>query len=221
MGYFHNVIGLKDEFLQSTIETVYMVSITAVIAGIFGIIIGVLLVITGRGGILENKKIYSILDKLVNLGRSIPFVIIIALLSSVTRFIVGTTIGSSAAIVPLVFGTVPFYSRQIETVLVDVDKGVIEAARSMGDSIIEIIFRVYLREGLAGIIRVSQLTLISLIGLTAMAGAIGGGGLGNLAISQGFNRFQNDVTVVSTLIILALVFIIQWFGNILIRKIEK
>ena len=125
-----------------------------------------------------------------------------------------------AAIVPLVAGTVPFFSRQIENSLVDVDKGVIEAARAMGNSPIEIIFRVYLKEGLAGIIRVSQLTLISLVGLTTMAGAIGAGGLGDLAISQGYNRFQNDVTVVATIIILIIVFVIQYSGNLLIKRIK-
>ena len=220
MEYFKNSLAIKDQFITATETTLYMVAVTAVIAGIIGILIGVLLVVTQEDGILENRKVYSILDKLVNIARSIPFVIIIALLASVTRIISGTTIGPQAAIVPLVAGTVPFYARQIENALVDVDKGVIEAARAMGNSPIEIIFRVYLREGLAGIIRVSQLTLISLIGLTAMAGAVGAGGLGDLAISQGYNRFQNDVTVVATLIILVLVFIIQWSGNYIIRKIK-
>ena len=184
-----------------------------------GLAIGVALVVTGKGGILENKKIYSVLDKLVNITRSIPFVIIIALVASFTRFLVGTTIGPTAAIVPLVCGTAPFFSRQVENSLVEVDKGIIEAARSMGDSPLQIIFGVYLREGLAGLVRVSQLTLISLVGLTAMAGAVGSGGLGNLAISQGFNRFQNDVTLVSTMIILVIVFVIQYIGNVIIKRI--
>ncbi|MDC4242382.1 MULTISPECIES: methionine ABC transporter permease [Bacillota] len=220
MQYFKNSIAIKDQFLEATLTTLYMTVVTAIIAGIIGIVIGLLLVVTQEDGILENKKLYSILDKLVNLARSIPFVIIIALLASVTRFLAGTTIGAHAAIVPLVAGTVPFFSRQIENALVDVDKGVIEAARAMGNSPIEIIFRVYLKEGLAGIIRVSQLTLISLVGLTTMAGAIGAGGLGDLAISQGYNRFQNDVTVVATIIILIIVFVIQYSGNLLIRRIK-
>lgn len=220
MEYFKNSLAIKEQFLEATKTTLYMVAVTALIAGIIGLAIGVLLVVTQEDGILENRRVYSVLDKLVNVARSIPFVIIIALLASVTRIISGTTIGPQAAIVPLVAGTVPFYARQIENALIDVDKGVIEAARAMGNSPIEIIIRVYLREGLAGIIRVSQLTLISLIGLTAMAGAIGAGGLGDLAISQGYNRFQNDVTVVATLIILLIVFIIQWSGNFIIKKIK-
>ncbi|MGU8435538.1 methionine ABC transporter permease [Clostridium perfringens] len=221
MQYFKHSLAIKDQFLEATLTTLYMTVVTAIIAGIIGIIIGLLLVVTQEDGILENKKLYSIMDKQVNLARSIPFVIIIALLASVTRFIAGTTIGAQAAIVPLVAGTVPFFSRQIENALVDVDKGFIEAARAMGNSPIEIIFRIYLREGLAGIIRVSQLTLISLVGLTTMAGAIGAGGLGDLAISQGYNRFKNDVTVVATIIILIIVLVIQYSGNFLIKRIKN
>ncbi|MGU8717725.1 methionine ABC transporter permease [Clostridium perfringens] len=221
MQYFKHSLAIKDQFLEATLTTLYMTVVTAIIAGIIGIIIGLLLVVTQEDGILENKKLYSIMDKQVNLARSIPFVIIIALLASVTRFIAGTTIGAQAAIVPLVAGTVPFFSRQIENALVDVDKGFIEAARAIGNSPIEIIFRIYLREGLAGIIRVSQLTLISLVGLTTMAGAIGAGGLGDLAISQGYNRFKNDVTVVATIIILIIVLVIQYSGNFLIKRIKN
>lgn len=220
MDYFKHSLSIKEQFLIETKATLYMTLATAIIAGILGLVLGVALVVTGKGGILENRKLYSVLDKFVNITRSIPFVIIIALVASLTRLIVGTTIGPTAAIVPLVCGTVPFFSRQVENALVEVDKGVIEAARSMGDSPIQIIFGVYLREGLASLVRVSQLTLISLVGLTAMAGAVGSGGLGNLAISQGFNRFQNDVTLVATLIILAIVFVIQWVGNIIIRKVS-
>lgn len=133
-------------------------------------------------------------------------------------WIAHTSIGTTAAIVPLVVGTTPFFARQIQNALVEVDPGIIEAAQSMGSSPLGIIFRVYLKEGLNGIIRASSLTIINLIGLTAMAGAVGGGGLGNLAISRGYNRFNDDVTFVATLIILAIVFITQAIGNYLIRK---
>ncbi|MER2064659.1 MAG: ABC transporter permease subunit, partial [Alkalibacterium sp.] len=124
----------------------------------------------------------------------------------------------TAAIVPLVVGTVPFYSRQVQNALLEVDSGVIEAAEAMGSSPLEIIFRVYLKEGLPSIVRVSSVTIINLIGLTAMAGAIGGGGLGNLAISRGYNRFQDDVTLVATGAILVIVFISQFIGNYFVRK---
>ncbi|KRN57654.1 hypothetical protein IV74_GL001602 [Carnobacterium divergens DSM 20623] len=217
-SYFKNIPPLKEEFIESTIQTLYMVSVTAIIAGILGIILGVILVVTDANGILENRGIYTTLDKIINVFRSIPFIIMLAVIVPFTRLLVGTSIGTTAAIVPLVIGTVPFFARQIQNALVEVDSGVVEAAQAMGSSPLEIIFRVYLKEGLNGIIRASSVTIINLIGLTAMAGAIGGGGLGNLAISKGYNRFQNDVTLVATLIILILVFISQFIGNFLIKR---
>lgn len=216
--YFENVIPLKDEIIASTLQTLYMVGVTGLIAGVLGIILGVILVVTDNNGILENTPLYNILDKFVNIFRSLPFIILLALVVPLTRFLVHTSIGTTAAIVPLVIGTVPFYARQIQIALLEVDSGVIEAAQSMGSSPLEIIFRVYLKEGLTAIIRVSSLTIINLIGLTAMAGAIGGGGLGNLAIARGYNRYQNDVTLVATLIILLIVFISQFIGNQLVKR---
>ena len=216
--YFENVIPLKDEIIESTLQTLYMVTVTGLIAGVFGLIFGVILVVTDRGGILERPHLYNVLDQIVNLFRSLPFIIMMALVVPLTRLIVNTSIGTTAAIVPLVIGTVPFFARQIQNALLEVDPGVIEAAESMGSSPLEIIFRVYLKEGLTAIIRVSSVTIINLIGLTAMAGAIGGGGLGNLAIARGYNRFQNDVTLVATVIILIIVFISQLIGNTLVKK---
>ena len=137
-----------------------------------------------------------------------------------TRFLVGTTIGEKAALVPLIIGVIPFYARQIENALLEVDPGVIEAAESMGTSPLGILFRVYLVEGLPGIIRVSAVTVINIIGFTAMAGAVGAGGLGNLAVTRGYNRFQTDVTIVATLLILVLVFFSQWVSNIIIKKVS-
>lgn len=218
--YIPNVMKIPDEFLTSTLETLYMTLVTAIIAGTIGIIFGVILVVTDRTGIKPNKFVYGTLDKLINICRSIPFIIMLVAISPVTRLITGTTIGTSASIVPLIVGTVPFFSRQIQNALVEVDHGVIEAAQSMGSSTLEIIFRVYLKEGLPGIVRASSLTIINLIGLTAMAGAVGGGGLGNLAVARGYNRFQNDVILVATLIILVLVFVSQAIGNYVIRKTE-
>ena len=216
--YFENVIPLRDEIIESTLQTLYMVIITGLIAGILGLILGVILVVTDRGGILERPRLYNLLDQIVNLFRSLPFIIMMALVVPLTRLIAHTSIGTTAAIVPLVIGTVPFFARQIQNALLEVDPGFIEAAESMGSSPLEIIFRVYLKEGLTAIIRVSSVTIINLIGLTAMAGAIGGGGLGNLAIARGYNRFQGDVTLVATAIILIIVFISQFIGNALIKK---
>lgn len=217
--YFPNVLAIPDEFIEATKQTLYMSFWTALVGGIFGIILGVILVVSRPEGILPNHLLYGILDKLINIIRSIPFIIMLSLLALVTRFVVGTTIGEKAALVTLVVGVVPFFARQIENALLEVDQGVIEAAESMGTSPLGIIFRVYLLEGLPGIVRVSALTIINVIGLTTMAGAVGAGGLGNLAISRGYNRFQTDVTIVATLLILILVFISQFISNQVIKKI--
>lgn len=219
--YFPNVVNLKGELWQSTLETLYMSFGTAVIAGVLGIILGVILVVTRPQGILAQGALYQFLDKLINFCRAIPFIIMLALVAPLTRLIAGTTIGTTAALVPLVIGVVPFFARQIENALLEVDPGVIEAAQAMGTSPLGIIFRVYLVEGLPSIVRVSALTAINLIGLTAMAGAIGAGGLGNFAISRGYNRFQNDVTIAATGIILILVFASQFIGNVIIKKTEQ
>ncbi|KAF1303946.1 MULTISPECIES: methionine ABC transporter permease [Enterococcus] len=218
--YFPNVIGITDEFIEATKQTLFMSVWTALIAGVFGILLGVILVVTRPKGILQNRPVYEILDKAINIVRSIPFIILLSLLALITRFIVGTTIGEKAALVPLIVGVVPFFARQIENALLEVDPGVIEAAQAMGTSPAGIIFRVYLIEGLPGIVRVSALTIINVIGLTTMAGAVGAGGLGNLAISRGYNRFQTDVTIVATLLILILVFISQFVSNRIIKKIS-
>ena len=216
--YFPNVVAISDEFVEATIQTLYMTFWTALIAGILGIILGIVLVVTRPGGILESRGLFELLDKIII--RSIPFIILLALLGTTTRLIVGTTIGETAALVPLIAGIIPFFARQIEIALLEVDPGVIEAAEAMGTSPLGIIVRVYLPEGLAGIIRVSALTIINVIGLTAMAGAVGAGGLGNLAITRGYNRFQNDVTIMATLIILILVFFSQFVSNLLVKKVS-
>lgn len=215
-----NVSGIWDEVWISTGETLYMVIVSALIAGILGIVLGVILLITDKNGLTPKPLLYNFLDKLVNVFRSLPFIILVALIYPFTRIIVGKAIGTTASIVPLVVTTIPFYARQIQNALLEVDAGVVEAAQAMGTSKMDIIFRVYLKEGLASIIRVSAVTIINLIGLTAMAGAIGGGGLGNLAISRGYNRYQGDVTFVATILILIIVFASQALGNALIKKVS-
>ncbi len=221
LKYIPNVLDNRIELMQSIGETIAMVSISGIISLVLGIIIGVFLVVTKEGNILENNIFNNIMGKIINFFRSIPFIILIGALIPLTRLIVGSAIGTKGAIVPLVFGTVPFFSRQIETALMEVDKGVIEAAQAMGSSPLDIIFRVYLREGLPGIIRGITITLISLIGLSAMAGAIGGGGLGDFAIRYGYQRFQIDITYVTIIIILIFVSIIQELGNLVLKKIER
>lgn len=213
-----NAASIPDEFLEATIETLYMTLWTAGLGFVLGLGLGVWLVLTQPKGLKANAAVYGVLDKFVNIFRSIPFVIMIALLVNITRLIAGTSIGTTAAIVPLVVATVPFYARQIQNALVEVNPGVIEAAQAMGLSTGDIVFRVYLKEALPGIIRVSALSIINVIGLTAMAGTIGGGGLGNLAITRGYNRFQTDVTIISTIIILIIVFISQAIADRLVKK---
>ncbi len=213
-----NVMSKPNDLYISFSQTIYMMFISGLISFVFGVIFGVILIVTSPSGILKNRFIYTLLGGLVNIFRSIPFVILLAALIPFTRIIMKSAIGTKGALVPLVFGTVPFFTRQIESALAEVDKGLIEAAESMGSSPLEIIFRVYLRESLPGIIRGTQITFISLIGLTAMAGAIGGGGLGDYAIRYGHQRGQTDVTYVTVFIILIMVSFIQSMGTFFIKK---
>ncbi|KRM03096.1 ABC transporter permease subunit [Limosilactobacillus gastricus] len=218
--YFPNVVTNQEQFVSSIWQTLYMVCFSAILTGIIGLFFGIILSATEEGHILSNQVIYQILDKIVNIMRSIPFIILLALLVPFTRWLIGTSIGTTAALVPLTLGCAPFYARQIQNALSQIDPGLIEAAKSMGLSNFEIIVKVYLREGLGEIIRVSIVTLISLIGLTAMAGAVGAGGLGDIAITLGYNQFENDITLAATLIILVMVFIIQFIGDLLIHAVE-
>lgn len=215
-----NVLAIQDQMLKVTLETLYMTIVTCVIGFAIGILIGVLLVLYMPGGLKENRAVYSILDKIVNIGRSIPFVILIALLGGFTRLIVGTSIGTTGSLVPLIVGTIPFYARQVQNALLEIDEGIIEAAQAMGCSIRDIVIRVYLKEAIPGLIRTSALTVINVISLTAMAGVVGGGGLGNLAITRGYQRYQNDITIVATLIILIIVFISQAIADRLVKHYE-
>lgn len=218
MGFFDYSWSIRDRILDDFKTTLYMLFFSAIFAGLFGLIIGTIMVVTDEDRILENKVLYSILDKLTNLFRSIPFVILLALIAPLTRAIVKTRIGPTAAIVPLVVSCVPFFARQVEQALASVDPGKIEAAEAMGDSPFQIITSVYLREGLPSLIRASSITLISLLGLTAMAGLVGGGGIGDLAIAMGYQRYKDDVVIVSVVLILIIVFIIQALANSLIKK---
>ena len=220
MSYFKNAIKIKEMIAIETLATLYMVGATAVVSGIVGIIIGIILSVSEEGGIMENKTLYSVLDKIVNIGRSIPFIILIAILAKFTRLVAGTTIGNTAAIVPLSVATIPFFARQVQNALSGVDKGVVEAAQSMGFGPKDIIWSVYLPEARESLIRNSAVTIISLIGLTAMAGAIGAGGLGKVALSYGHQRFNTDITLVCTVLILLIVFIVQWVSDLIIRRLR-
>lgn len=215
---FPNVIQKSDELLESCGQTFYMVALSGAIAFVIGLVLGVVLIVTRKGGILQNAVIFNVLDKLINLFRSIPFVILLTALIPFTRAIVGTAIGTKGAILPLVFGTVPFYARQVESALAQLDPGLVEAAESMGSSPWEIIFRIYLRESIPALSRGTTITIISLVGLTAMAGAVGGGGLGDFAIRYGHQRNQVDVTYVTVFILLIAISLLQALGTWIDRK---
>ena len=213
-----NVVERFPTFLQAIWDTIIMVIWSGSIAFGLGMLFGVMLTVTKPGGIMENKVVYQILDKVINFFRSIPFVILLTWLIPISRAIMGTAINIEGAIIPLIVGTVPFLSRQIESALAETDKGMIEAATSMGISKMGIIFRVYLREGIAAIARGTTITMISLVGLTAMAGAVGSGGLGDFAIRYGHDRNMMDVTWVTVIAVFILVSIIQVIGNIVVKK---
>ena len=213
-----NVMDKLPEFGQAIIDTIVMTLWSGVIAFIAGMILGIILTVTKTGGILENRAVFQVLDKLINIFRSVPFIILLTALLPLTRFVTGTAIGVKGAILPLVFGVVPFFTRQVESALAEVDTGLIEAAESIGYSPLEIIYRVYLREGIPALARVTTITLINLIGLTARAGVVGAGGLGDFAIRYGHNRFQTDVTAVTVVVLILMVCIIQMAGSMIAKK---
>lgn len=217
-NWFPHVVDKPAKFWESIEETLIMTGWSGGLMLIFGLILGVLLIATKKGGILECPIAFQILDKLINLFRSIPFVILIAFLMNITKFIMGTRIGIKGVIVPLVVGSVPFFSRQVESALAGVNSGLIEAAKAMGVGPLGIIFRVYLKEGASAIARGATITLISLIGLTAMAGYVGAGGLGDYAITYGYNYNRMDIVWTSVIVIVIIVTVIQAIGTLIAKK---
>lgn len=208
-----NVVEYFPELMKATGETLQMVSIATIISAILGIPLGLFLLVTAPGHILENSPTYSFLSKVTNALRSIPFVILIAAVRPITKLLAGTTIGTRGAIVPLVIGVTPFIARQIEAALKKVDPGVIEAAKAMGSSPLEIIVRVIIREGLSGIIYAITISIVSLIGYSAMAGTVGGGGLGNFAIQYGYQYYKMDIMVVTVIMMIVMVSGVQKIGE--------
>lgn len=201
-------------------QTLFMTFWSALFGGVLGLVTGTLLVLTGKDGILPHRVLFAVLDKVVDVFRAVPFIILLAILSPVTRAIMGTQIGDRAALVPLSLSLFPFYARQIQSALETVAPGKIESAQALGATTWDIVTDIYLREARPQIVRVSTVSLISLVGLTAMAGAVGAGGLGNTAIFYGYNRFADDVTVVATLLVLLLVLVIQLAGDTLARHLD-
>lgn len=204
--------------LNATFETVYMVILAGTIATLLGLPLGIILYSTRQGSFLEKVTLHRILDAIVNITRSIPFIILMIAVIPFTRFIVGTSIGTIAAIVPLSLCAIPFIARVIENALLEVNKGLIEAAISMGATHPQIIQKVLIPEALPGMINGLTLAAVSLIGYSAMAGAVGGGGLGDLAIRYGYHRFDTTMMLTTLVIMIILVQLIQWVGDTLAKR---
>lgn len=217
-AYITELWGLM---LPPLLETLYMVALSTFFAILLGFPVGIILVITDTGHVWEKPKLNRILGFIVNIMRSLPFIILIIAIFPLSRLIVGTTIGSTAAIVPLSIAAAPFVARVIESSLKEVDWGVIEASISVGATIPQIIFRVMIPEALPSLIMGITLTIINILGYSAMAGAIGGGGLGDLAIRYGYQMFQTDVLVATILVLVVFVQIVQAIGNFLAGKADK
>lgn len=213
-----NLAAYKSRFYTSIEATGQMFLLAGLIVFVLGLFFGIVLVITEDEGICRNKTVHTGLTFFVNFFRSIPFVILLIFLIPLTRFLVGTSIGVKGAVVPLCFGAVPFYTRQVEAALHNVQPGKIEAARSMGSGTAGLIFRVYLHEAVPELLRVTTITAVSLIGLTTMAGAVGAGGIGSFAINYGQNQNHQDIVNVCVILLVVLTTLLQMLGNYLAKK---
>ena len=215
---FPNVIEFASDFPQAIIDTLLMLVISGLISVVIGILLAVIVVVTRKDGLKENEPVFWILDKIINLFRSITFIILIPTVAVLSRALFGTTIGIEGALVPLVIGTAPFVARQMESAIMEIDPGIIEASIAMGLSTKEIIFDVYLRENIPGMIRGLTISFIALVGQIAIVGSVGAGGLGDMAIRYGLQRSMGDITFVVIILILILISIVQAIGDKLVEK---
>ncbi len=206
--------------LGATWETIYMVAVAGVVGFAVGIPLGVILHITKKGGLLKNTKLNGILGAVVNVGRSVPFLVLMVAIIPVTKMLVGTFIGTTAAIVPLTIGAIPFVARLIEGALLEVPTGLVEAAQSMGATPTQIITKVLLPEAMPTIVNSVTITLVTLVSYSAMAGTVGGGGLGDVAIRYGFHRYDITIMAVTVVMLIALVQIIQSIGDAVVRRVD-
>ena len=211
----------KEILLPALIDTLYMVTLSTIFTVILGFVSAVGLIITGPKGLKPNHLIYKSLNLVINILRSFPFIILMISIFPLTKLIVGTTIGTNAAIVPLTLGAAPFAARIIESALLEVDYGIIEAAKSFGAKTHQIIFKVMVKEAMPSIVLGVTLTIINIIGYSAMAGTVGGGGLGDVAQKYGYYRFKTDIMIYTVIIIFVIVQTIQALGNLLYRKMIK
>jgi len=205
---------------KATVDTLLMLGGSLVLTVILGVPLGVLLYLSGKGRLASNPVLNAVLSLIVNVLRSVPFIILLIVMLPVTVLLVGTSLGVAGAIPPLVVGAAPFYARLVETALREVDKGVVEATQAMGGSTFQIVTRALLPEAMPGIIAGATVTAIALVSYTAMAGVVGAGGLGDLAVRFGYQRFQTDVMVVTVVLLLVLVQILQMLGDRLVAKVS-
>ncbi|MEK0084463.1 methionine ABC transporter permease [Benzoatithermus flavus] len=212
---------LTSLLAAATLETLYMVAVAVVLGTIMGLPLGVLLATTGRGEMLESPAFQRIAGAIVNIGRSLPFIILVVAIIPFTRLLVGTTIGTTAAIVPLTLGIVPFIARVVEGAVREVDPGLIEAARAMGARPWQVVTKVLLPEALPGLIHGLTLTIVTLIGYSAMVGAVGGGGLGDLGIRYGYQRFRPEVMLAVVVLLVVMVQLVQAAGDHLARRVNR
>ncbi|WRS28743.1 methionine ABC transporter permease [Oscillospiraceae bacterium MB08-C2-2] len=215
------ILNFLPELAVGTRDTLYMVGVSAVFSYLLGLPLGILLVLTARDGIAPNKPLNTVLGWIINLGRSIPFIIIVVALIPFTRLVVHTFIGPTAAIVPLVVAAAPFVARVVESSLKEIDQGVVEAAQAMGATKLQIIFKVLVPECIPSLVRGFSITAITLVGYSAMAGAVGGGGLGDLAIRYGFHRYQADIMMVTVVLLVVMVALIQLGLGYLAKRLDK
>lgn len=212
---------MNEILIAALKETLIMVFLSTIFSVILGFIPAIILTLTAKDGLKPNKAVYSILDFVVNTLRSFPFVILMVIIIPLTRLLVGKTYGTAAAIVPLTIAAAPFVSRVIESALREVDRGVIEAAKSFGASDTQIIFKVMLKEAVPSIVSGITLTVISIVGYSAMAGTLGGGGLGDVAIRYGYQRFETKMMVITCIILIIVVQVLQILGNYFYNKLSK
>lgn len=208
-------------FLQGTVDTLIMTCVATILAYVIGIPLGILLVVTSPNGLRPNRIVSTIVGWIVNIGRSVPFIILLVALIPFTRFIVGTSLGVPGAVVPLVVTAAPFAARMVEQSLEETDSGLVEAAQSFGASTWQIVWKVYLKETLPSLVRGAAITFVTLFGYSAMAGTVGAGGLGDIAIRYGYQRFQGDVMIVSVVLCVVLVQVVQTLGDVIARKVDK
>jgi len=217
---FPNVAAYSDRIVQATGETLYMVSLSLLFAVLLGLPLGVLLILTSPGHLLPHRTIHQLLGTIVNIFRSVPYIVLILWMIPVARALIGTSFGTNAAIFSLVAGSAPFFARLVESSMREVSWGVIEAAQAMGARTIDIIWKVLLPESMPGMIAGITVTAVGLVGYSAMAGVVAGGGLGAMAWNDGYNSFKSDILLVATILLIIIVQLIQWIGDWIVRQVD-